>query len=176
MTGVPTGSMQIDIRNESAGDLPAITALIVAAFSAAPHSSHTEQFIVDALRRSRQLAVSLVAAADEALVGHVAVSPVSITDGTCDWFGLGPVAVAPGYQRRGIGTRLVYEALDLLRERGAGGCVVLGEPGYYGRFGFRSSPDLVLPDVPAEYFQALPFGASRPRGVVAYHLAFSARS
>jgi putative acetyltransferase len=52
--------------------------------------------------------------------------------------------------------------------------VVLGEPAYYGRFGFLADPALVLPGVPPEYFQALPFGSSRPCGVVSYHAAFGA--
>jgi len=66
-------------------------------------------------------------------------------------------------------------ALRLLREKGAAGCVLLGDPAYYSRFGFKAEPELVLPDVPPEYFQALAFGSSLPRGVVAYHAAFSAR-
>lgn len=67
------------------------------------------------------------------------------------------------------------EALRRLREQGAAGCVVLGEPAYYSRFEFKSESGLVLPDVPAEYFQALSFGSSLPSGVVTYHAAFSAR-
>jgi putative acetyltransferase len=59
--------------------------------------------------------------------------------------------------------------------RGGAGCVVLGEPGYYGRFGFRVDPNLVLPDTPPEYFQVISFGSSQPRGVVAYHDAFNAK-
>ena len=58
------------------------------------------------------------------------------------------------------------------REKGAAGCVVLGEPAYYGRFGFLADPALVFPGAPAEYFQVLAFGSSRPRGVVSYHAAF----
>jgi len=66
------------------------------------------------------------------------------------------------------------EALRRLRERGAAGCVLLGEPGFYGRFGFQADPHLVLPGVAPEYFQALSFGSSRPHGVVSYHEAFDA--
>jgi putative acetyltransferase len=93
-----------------------------------------------------------------------------------DWFGLGPISVLPQFQGRGVGSRLMETALAALREEGAAGCVVLGEPAYYGRFGFRCEPQLVFPDAPAEYFQALPFGPTLPRGVVAYHEGFGARS
>jgi putative acetyltransferase len=67
------------------------------------------------------------------------------------------------------------EALKTLRERGASGCVVLGEPAYYGRFGFKAVPSLVLPGVPPQYFQALSFDSPNARGIVTYHEAFNAR-
>jgi predicted N-acetyltransferase YhbS len=66
-------------------------------------------------------------------------------------------------------------ALRALRAQGAAGCVVLGEPAYYGRFGFRADPQLLLPGVPPGYFQSLALGASRPCGIVSYHEAFTAR-
>jgi putative acetyltransferase len=76
---------------------------------------------------------------------------------------------------RGGGSRLMREALRILREQGAAGCVVLGEPEYYSRFGFQADPNLILPEVPAEYFQAIAFGSGRPHGIVTYHEALSAR-
>jgi putative acetyltransferase len=166
----------VKIRAETAADAQAIEAVTVAAFLSAPHTNHAEQHIVSALRRAGKLALSLVAETDGAIVAHVAVSPVSISDGTPGWFGLGPVSVVPRYQRRGIGSRLVLEALRLIRASGASGCVVLGEPEYYGRFGFRVNPDLGLPGVPPEYFQTISFNSSRPRGIVAYDEAFQAES
>ena len=165
--------MSVTTRVETAGDVRIIEAVTIAAFLNAPHTSHTEQHIVDALRMSGALAVSLVAEANGSVVGHIAVSPVSIADGTSAWFGMGPVSVLPEHQRRGIGSQLVREALRLLRSRGAGGCVVLGEPEYYGRFGFQADANLVLPGVPPRYFQAVSFGSSRPQGVVTYHAAFN---
>lgn len=63
-----------------------------------------------------------------------------------------------------------------LRALGAAGCVVLGEPGYYSRFGFNAEPSLVLPGVPAEYFQAISFNGSLPTGVVSYHDSFAAKA
>ena len=110
---------------------------------------------------------------DGEVVGHVALSPVSISDGSAGWYGLGPISVKPELQRSGIGILLMQAALRLLRERGAAGCVLVGDPAYYSRFGFTPEPGLVLPDVPQDYFQALPFGASLPRGVVTFHEAFS---
>jgi len=167
--------MNIRIRNEVPADAPAIEALTAAAFLAAEYSSHTEQFIVNALRRAGQLSVSLVAEDDgQTIVGHVAISPVRISDGSSGWYGLGPVSVGPGQQALGIGTRLVNEALAALRGMGASGCVVLGEPAYYGRFGFAATPALVYPGVPPQYFQALPMAGAMPSGTVAYHAAFEA--
>ncbi len=154
--------MKIDMRNEAPSDAHAIEALTAAAFLEAPHSSHTEQFIVNALRRAGQLSVSLVAQDGDRIVGHVAVSPVRISDGTTGWYGLGPISVAP-------------EALAALRGIGAAGCVVLGDPGYYGRFGFAATPALVYPGVPPQYFQALCFSGPMPAGTVAYHAAFEAQ-
>lgn len=168
--------MNITIRGETSTDLRQIESVTVSAFLKAPHTSHTEQHIVNALRTAGKLAVSLVAEADGAVIGHVAISPVSISDGTTNWFGLGPISVHPQHQRRGVGSQLMYEALRVLRERGASGCVVLGEPEYYGTFGFRADPNLVLPGVPPEYFQAISFNPSQPRGTVTYHEAFNARS
>ncbi|MGI9295159.1 MAG: GNAT family N-acetyltransferase [Pseudomonadales bacterium] len=167
--------MHIELRHEIAADVSAIEAVTVSAFQDAPHAGHTEQFIVNALRTAGKLTISLVAEAGGAVVAHVAVSPVSISDGTSAWFGLGPISVKPEYQGNGIGSRLMREALRLLREQGAAGCVLLGDPAYYQRFGFCSEPNLVLQDVPPQYFQALSFGPSLPRGIVSYHEAFSAQ-
>jgi putative acetyltransferase len=167
--------MSLQLRREAPGDAEAIEAVTVAAFLDAPHTEHTEQFIVRALRAAGQLSVSLVAEHEGVIVGHVAISPVTVSDGANNWFGLGPVSVIPSHQGRGIGSQLVTQALAELRDRGAAGCVVLGEPGYYGRFGFRTVPRLTLPGVPPEYFQALSFRGELPSGDVAYHASFEAR-
>jgi putative acetyltransferase len=166
----------ITLRAESPADAAAIEAVTVVAFRDAPHAAHTEQFIVAALRRAGQLTLSRVAELGGEIVGHVAVSPVSLSDGSAGWFGLGPISVLPTHQVRGIGLRLMQEALRLLLERGAAGCVLVGDPGYYTRFGFRSEPSLTYPGVPAEYFLALPFGDVVPEAVVTFHAAFGAQS
>jgi putative acetyltransferase len=165
---------EITIRSELATDIKAIEELTIKTFLHAKHTSHTEQFIVSALRKAGMLTVSLVAEIDNKLIGHVAVSPVSISDGSLDWYGLGPISVAPEYQNRGIGSRLMNEALSNLRHKGAAGCVLLGDPNYYSRFGFRADSRLKLRGVPPEYFQALSFGKSTPQGVVTYHNSFNA--
>ena len=164
----------IEIRKEMASDTAAIEAVTVAAFQGAVHASHTEQSIIRALRSSGQLAVSLVAEDNGKVIGHVAVSPVAISDGTRGWHGLGPISVLPERQGQGVGTLLMDHALAELRAMDAAGCVVLGEPGYYARFGFKAEPALVLPGVPAGYFQAISFHGSSPSGQVKYHDSFEA--
>ncbi|MFK0090399.1 GNAT family N-acetyltransferase [Pseudomonas sp. NPDC090755] len=166
--------MTISIRNEQTEDIDGIARLTEAAFRDAPHSSHTEQFIVDALRRHQQLSVSKVALAGDTLVGHVAVSPVVLSNGATGWYGLGPISVAPDRQGQGIGSLLMKAALAELKDLGAAGCVLLGDPGYYGRFGFKAGSGLELPGVPAEYFQALSFTGELPIAAVSYHSAFEA--
>lgn len=84
--------------------------------------------------------------------------------------------MAPERQGEGIGSQLMLHALDKLREAGAAGCVVLGDPHYYGRFGFAPAAGLVLPRVPPAYFQAIAFVATIAQGTVAYHDAFDAQA
>ncbi|HET7203390.1 MAG TPA: N-acetyltransferase [Steroidobacteraceae bacterium] len=167
--------MDADIRPERPEDAEGIEAVTVAAFLDAAHTSHTEQFIVRELRRAGHLTVSLVADFRGRVIGHVAISPVTISDGTRDWFGLGPVSVSPEHQRRGLGSRLVREGLARLKALGGRGCVLVGEPAYYGRFGFRAEPGLVLPGVPSQYFQAVCLAGPMPAGTVTFDAAFEAK-
>lgn len=164
--------MSAAIRPERAGDQSAIHNVVAAAFAGQLHSDGSEPGIVDRLRADGDLAISLVAEEGGELVGHAAFSPVTIADGSEGWFGLGPVAVSPERQGEGIGAALIERGLALLRERGAAGCVVLGDPAYYGRFGFAHDPALIYPGPPPEYFQRLAIGASGARGVVAYAPGF----
>ena len=166
----------IRIRSELPVDVGEIDCVIVAAFKDTQHTDHTEQFIVRELRNHDALTVSLVAEESGKVLGHVAVSPVAISDGTKDWYGLGPISVLPEYQRSGIGSQLIHQALADLRNLGAAGCVVLGDPCYYSRFGFVPKPSLVLPGVPQEYFQALLLKGRPPSGRVSYNEAFSAKA
>jgi putative acetyltransferase len=166
--------LRIVIRSETQLDVRAITEVTAAAFRTLEISDHTEQSIIEALRAAEALTISLVADADGRVVGHVAFSPVTISDGTRGWYGLGPVSVAPELQRQGIGAALIREGLARLKDMGAQRCCLVGHPGYYGRFGFTNLPGLVIEGVPPEVFFALPFDAHTPRGTVAFHDAFRA--
>ena len=108
------------------------------------------------------------------MVGHIAFSPVTISDGSPNWYGLGPVSVLPEYQKQGIGKSLVNKGLSLLKELGGQGCALVGDPAYYQHFGFRNIPDLVHEGIPQEVFLALPFTEKVPQGMVIFHEAFLA--
>ncbi len=164
----------IVIRNETKDDYTIITDLTAKAFETLDVSDHTEQFVVLALRRAQALTLSLVAEEDGKVVGHIAFSPVTLTDGTSDWYGLGPVSVLPEYQKQGIGKALILEGLARLKVLGAKGCCLVGHPGYYGRFGFVNTDEFTLDGVPAEAFFALAFDGRMPKGKVTFHNAFFA--
>lgn len=160
------------IRPERAGDEAAIGLVTAAAFEGNPYSDQSEPQIIERLRAAGVLTISLVAEEEGQTLGHVAFSPVTLSGGEKGWYGLGPISVAPEHQGRGIGTRLVTEGLDCLRALGAAGCVLLGDPAYYGRFGFRLDHGLVLPDVPPGHFQALLLHGPDALGIVAFHPGF----
>jgi putative acetyltransferase len=168
--------LNISIRREQPSDVQAIHELTVAAFVEAPHTDHTEQFIVKALRESGALSISLVAEYEGRIIGHVALSPVTISSGVEDWYGLGPLSVIPSNQRAGVGSALMNAAIQELKYIQAKGCVLLGDPNYYHRFGFKPREGLVLPDVPPEYFQALLLQGEVPQGIVTYHESFTVKS
>ena len=162
------------IRDETGADIGAITEVTIAAFENLEISNHTEQFIVEALRAANALPVSLVAELDGRVIGHIAFSPVTISDGTRNWYGLGPVSVSPEYQRKGVGKALIKEGLSRLKNLNAQGCFVVGHPEYYRKFGFRNVPGLVHEGVPQEVFFALFFHGHTPEGTVAFHDGFKA--
>lgn len=166
--------MNIVIRNEIESDIQAISEITKVAFESLPISNHTEQFIINALRNANALTISLVAVAGKKVVGHIAFSPVTISDGSPGWYGLGPISVLPELQKQGIGKSLIREGFSLLKSLGAKGCVLEGDPGYYERFGFGSPPDLVIDGVPQENVLVLPFEESKARGVVVFHEGFNA--
>ncbi|MBK8816559.1 MAG: N-acetyltransferase [Methylococcaceae bacterium] len=164
------------IRPETPADAGSISGVIERAFDVARFSSHTEQFIVESLRKTGDLSVSLVAEREQTIVGYVAFSQVAISDGSENWYGLGPIAVEPSLQGQGIGSALVEAGLAQLQTIGAAGCVVLGDPAYYHRFGFQSVSGLRYPGLPPEYFMARCFASDIPVGVVTYHAAFASES
>jgi putative acetyltransferase len=165
---------KIVIRNETDADIGAITEVTVAAFKTLEISNHTEQFIIAALRASKALTVSLVAEIDGCVTGHIAFSPVTISDGTRNWYGLGPVSVLPAHQRQGIGKALIKEGLSCLKDMNARGCCLVGHPDYYRKFGFRHVSGLVHDGVPQEVFFALSFDGHTPQGTVTFHEGFKA--
>lgn len=167
-------NQKIVIRPETAADADAIREVTVAAFKTLAISKHTEQFVIEALRAAHALSLSLVAEVDGRVVGHIAFSPLTISDGTRDWYGLGPVSVLPDYQRQGIGKALMEEGLSRLRSMGARGCCLVGHPDYYRKFGFSNAPGLLLEGVPPEFFFALAFDGPVPQGSVTFHEAFKA--
>jgi len=162
------------IRREQDGDEAAIAQVIATAFAGVEWSDGSEAGIVARLRDAFELEASYVAVTPSGnVVGHVAFSPVTIDGDRCGWYGLGPLAVLPDWQRRGIGAALVEAGLEDLQRIDAAGCVVLGEPEYYGRFGFAHDPALTCPGAfLPEYFQRLVLGGDAPRGVVSHSAAF----
>jgi putative acetyltransferase len=166
--------VKIVIRSETDADVGAITAVTVTAFKTLAISNHTEQFIIEALRAAKALTVSLVAEVDGRVIGHIAFSPMTISDGARNWYGLGPVSVLPEYQRRGIGKALIREGLSRLKEMNAHGCCLVGHPDYYRKLGFKNMPGLVHEGVPQEVFFALSFDGHTPQGTVAFHDGFKA--
>jgi len=162
------------IRREQDGDEAAIAQVITTAFAGEEWSDGNEAAIVARLRDDLDLESSYVAVTPAgSLVGQIAFSRVRIDGRDCGWFGLGPLAVLPDWQRRGIGAALVEAGLEDLRRIDAAGCVVLGEPGYYGRFGFGHDPGLAYAGAfMPEYFQRLVLRGEPARGEVSYAAAF----
>ena len=163
---------RICIRPETASDIGAIREVNRAAFEHHPFSRQTEHLIVDALRAEGALELSLVAVLDGRVVGHVAFSRACVGDDSSGWYLLGPLAVLPSNQACGVGSALVADGLARLEGLGALGCVLVGDGGYYGRFGFSASPGLAYKGVPDEHVLGLAFGERVPVGAIAAHEAF----
>lgn len=175
----PTGrqfghAMTVEIRLEHPGDVDQIRTVTASAFAGSEHGLQNEVAIVDALRAAGALTPSLVAASADEVLGHAAFSPVTIEGEDRGWFGLGPVSVRPDHQRQGLGQALIHDGLERLRQNRANGCVVLGEPAYYCRFGFEHDPLLILEGIPGDYFSRLTFRGPDPSGAVRYHHGFDA--
>jgi putative acetyltransferase len=99
---------------------------------------------------------------------------VTISDGTPDWYGLGPLSVLPEFQRQGIGKALVREGLLRLKGLRARGCCLVGHPDYYRKLGFERIPGLTHEGVPPDVFLGLSFDGHTPRSSVTFHEAFGA--
>ncbi|MBQ2262740.1 MAG: N-acetyltransferase [Loktanella sp.] len=158
------------IRNETVDDIPEIRAVVTEAMTMLAQSTGTEAQIIDRLREDKALALSLVAEDDGKVVGYLAVSQALV--GAQDSWGLiGPLAVLPSRHGQGIGSTLIAETIRRLRMTFQG-AVLVGDPRYYGRFGFRAYPELGVGAIPPEFVQALTFGVAEPRGEVIHHPAF----
>ncbi len=160
------------IRPETCTDYKAIREINIAAFADHPYSRQTEHLVVEALRAAGALKLSLVAEVEGEVVGHIAFSPITVAGKDIPWFALGPVAVLPAVQKKGIGTALVNEGLRSLRALGARGCVLVGDPAFYSRFGFRHDPVMIMEGIPPEFFLILPLSEQVPHGKVEHHPAF----
>ena len=135
--------------------MDAITEVTVAAFKTLKISNQTEQFVIAALRGAKALTISLVAELDGRVIGHIAFSPLTISDGTCNWYGLGPVSVLPEYQRQVIGKALIREGQSRLKNMNARGCCLVGHPEYYRKFGFKNMPGQMLEGVPPQIYEPI---------------------
>lgn len=160
------------IRSEKPSDIEAIANVTKVAFEDHSFSHQTEHFTIRDLRDAGALIISLVAEVDGRVVGHIAFSPVTISDGTTNWYGLGPVSVLPDYQGRRIGTALVNGGLTLLISMGSKGCALVGLPTYYYRFGFTHNFQLIHEGIPQEVFVTKSLTGLMPRGTVEFHQAF----
>ena len=164
------------IRKEEHSDIEAITEVTIAAFKDHPISRQTEHFIINALRLADALVISLVAEIDGRIVGHIAFSPITLSDGTEGWYGMGPVSVLPDYQKKGIGKSLINKGLSLLKDIEGQGCALVGFPDYYKKFGFKNHLEMIHEGVPQEVFLVLPFRETIPKGIVNFHDGFKAES
>lgn len=162
----------LQIRPEHPNDTAEIRSLITTTFKPAPFSDGIEADIIDMLRDTGSISLSLVAQKAGKLVGQITFSAVSINGQTRGWTGLGPLAVLPEYQGIGIGTTLVDAGLTLMKQTQTQGCVVLGNPRYYKRFGFVKHVGLHMTGAPTKNFLTLPFTDDIPSGEVLYHQAF----
>ena len=167
--------MPIDviIRPERHDDFVAIGEVVRAAFSGKPYADGDEAELVEKLRRENALCVSLVAELDSAVVGQVAFSPAQAADSTQRWYALGPVAVLPVHQGTGIGSKLVRAGLQAIAESGATGCILVGDPRYYVRFGFRLSPSNAPVGESTEFFMVKLLGHQQPAGPISFHAALN---
>lgn len=166
--------MAIHIRSEQAADTAHITEVIQLAFRDAAHTCGREHWLIEALRAAGMLTFSLVAVTELGIVCHVAASPVTVLKSSGDWYGIGPLSVLPECQRQGIGSQLMIAVLAQMRAKGARGCVLVGDPSFYARFGFQSDGLLTVPEAPPGATLSLRFHPCDDHGTVTFHPAFLA--
>ena len=162
----------ISIRPEREEDRDAVYDLTSRAFAPMPYSEGDEPDLINRLRAAGALSISLLAARMSDLAGHIAFSPAFAEDRSEGWYALGPVSVDPSLQRQGIGTRLIEAGLERLREWDAAGCILVGDPRYYQRFGFCPRPNLAPEGEPRKYYMMLSMRLAEPASIVAFHPVF----
>lgn len=165
--------MTLTIRPEEERDHRAIYDLTAIAFAPMPYADGDEQDVIDRLRDAGALTLSLVAEQDGAIIGQVTFSPAQAQDGGPGWYTLGPVSVEPGCQKQGIGGLLIRAGLDRLTTMGADGCILVGNPTYYSRFGFAPAPEHAPKDGHEVFFQLLALSDAQPKGIFGFHPAFA---
>ncbi len=164
--------MDILIRPESTEDHTAIFDITQRAFEPMPYAGGDEQLLPGRFRDANVLALSLVAEWDGAVVGQVTLTPAFADDGSTGWYAIGPISVEPTIKHQGVGSLLIHAAIAWMREQDAAGCVLVGNPHYYGRFGFRVFPALAPVGEPAEFYQILPLDGREPQIAVRFHPLF----
>jgi putative acetyltransferase len=167
------------VRRELTDDQAAIFAVHAAAFARPDAGEVAEARLVDTLRGDGDvipaLAQALVALINDEVIGHVLCSRAAIDSFPC--VGLGPLGVLPAHQRRGVGQALMHGVLAAADALDEPAVVLMGDPGYYRRFGFQLARPLgILPSDPtwAEHLQARPLHAwdGSPRGTFHFAKAF----
>lgn len=163
--------MEINIRNEEPQDNERVRAILRATFPTAAESK-----LVEALRANGNAIISLVAVRGTDVLGHIMFSSVtSSPPNDAKGIGLAPVAVRPNVQRNRVGTQLIREGLRACKEKGFDYCVVLGDPKYYGRFGFQKASSFGIQNEYGvdEEFMVIHFSNSEVSGVVKYAPEFA---
>lgn len=159
------------IRTELEKDIEAISVVVTESLAIIPQSTGTEAKIVEALRAQNALDLSLVAVENDCVIGYLAASDAHIGDQD-GWSLIGPLGVTPRRRLQGIGSLLMKDALKRLRKTKRG-AVLVGEPSYYSRFGFKAFPNMTVAGCPPEVVQALSFDGTEPVGEVYHHKAFA---
>lgn len=160
------------IRPERPGEETAIHAMVTRAFDGHPYSDGDEQDVIDRLRDDGDLVLSLVAVEGETILGQITYSPAILANGDEGWFVLGPVAVEPSHHGHGIGRALIEAGETAMKDRGAKGITVLGNPDIYRRFGFEQNTPMWLAGELGWAFQVKSLGAPIPACEQRYVRAF----
>jgi len=157
----------VRIRAAMDEDAKAIHVLTRDAFASMWFADENDQHLPARLQTDGDLTLSLVAVTDE-IIGHVAFSPVTIANAKGDWYALGPISVLAARQRQGVGTLLAKTGLAQLRDIGAAGCVLTGNPDVYRPMGFSSDHALTYGGLNPQYIQYLTLSGSIPTGEITF--------